>query len=132
MCPELPVELWRLILSYRGLFFAPYLRISLKDLAIKKIQHAARIASSFRARSPWKDGMCVRVYRPNAKKWLFGRIACFKFDKMTPSENWAVVVMFTEPGPKLLIFIRPNLHPPLRCVTTNITESLVMAGHKSV
>ena len=95
MIPELPKEIWELILEHRGLFFAPYLRISVRDMAARKIQQATRTMQLLRVCSPWKEGMYVRVYRPNVKQWMIGRIACLKFDNMTPPENWAVVVMFT-------------------------------------
>ena len=117
--PCLPEEVWEIILSYTNLKFAPYLRISARDLAAKKIQRATRNASIYRVFPPWKEGMYVRVYRTTFKKWMIGRVACLKFDNMTPPENWAVVVMFRQPGPKLLIFLQETRHPPLRTVETS-------------
>lgn len=130
--PHLPIELWELIICHGRLCFAPYLRLSSRELAARKIQRAARVASLFRVRGPWNEGMHVRVYRPNVRKWLFGRIACLKFDNMSPPENWAVVVMFNVPGPKLLIFLQANRHPPLRRVDANITEPVLMTGRVNI
>lgn len=111
--PYLPLEIWEIILSYGGLFFAPYLRLSCKEIAAKKIQDATRYMASFRVSKPWKEGLYVRVYRRITRKWLIGRILCLRFDNTAVSEHWAIVVVFAGGGPRLLIFLADG-HPPVR------------------